>query len=205
MNFWDKVSSLYDLFHISNRSVNDQIAKAAEHEIPQGANVLDCAAGTGLLTFAAAKNARHVTCTDASAKMLRQCVIKAKKLGVRNVSFAKRDIFNLKEPDEKYDAVMAGNVLHLLSDPEKAFAELLRVTKKGGIIILPTYLQAETKFYRVWIKLYELFGFDHKTDFTMDSYLKFISDIAEKHQCAEYSTRYLHGNLPAGFAVIRKD
>lgn len=53
--FWDKIACLYDLAEFTNKSVNDQMAKAVENEIPQGALVLDCAAGTGALSMAAAK------------------------------------------------------------------------------------------------------------------------------------------------------
>ena len=35
-------------------------------------------------------------------------------------------------------------------------------------------------------------------------YLNFIADNAEANGCAEYSTRYIHGNVPLGFAVIKK-
>ena len=59
--FWDKIACLYDLAEFTNKSVNDQMAKAVENEIPQGALVLDCAAGTGALSMAAAKKAKHVT------------------------------------------------------------------------------------------------------------------------------------------------
>ena len=50
--FWDKIACLYDLAEFTNKSVNDQMAKAVENEIPQGALVLDCAAGTGALSMA---------------------------------------------------------------------------------------------------------------------------------------------------------
>lgn len=57
---------------------------------------------------------------------------KARRLGIYNISFAKRDMTALKDPDNRYDAVIAGNVIHLLDDPQKAFSELIRVTKPGG-------------------------------------------------------------------------
>ena len=130
--FWDKIACLYDLAEFTNKSVNDQMAKAVENEIPQGALVLDCAAGTGALSMAAAKNAKHVTCTDMSKEMLIESMKKARRLGIYNISFAKRDMTALKDPDNRYDAVIAGNVIHLLDDPQKAFSELIRVTKPGG-------------------------------------------------------------------------
>lgn len=203
-SFWDKIASLYDAAQLFNRSVNKRAAAEVESEIKPGMTVLDCAAGTGMLSLAAAKNAKHVVCTDCSKPMLIRAMKKARQERVHNISFARRDICNLKDPDSKYDAVIAGNVLHLLDDPEKAVSELIRVTKKGGKIILPTFLTGEAAFFKVFIRIYSLFGFDAKTNFTTDSYLDFIAGTAENNGCKEYSTRLIFGALPAGFAVITK-
>lgn len=203
-SFWDKTADYYDIAELTNRSVNEQMARAVENEIPAGALVLDCAAGTGTLSMAAAKNAKHVTCTDMSKEMLIKAMKKARRLGIYNISFAKRDITALKDPDNRYDAVIAGNVLHLLDDPQKAFSELVRVTKLGGKVIIPTYLQGEAGAFGLLIKLWGVLGFECKKVFTVDEYLNFIADNAEANGCAEYSTRYIHGNVPLGFAVIKK-
>lgn len=203
-SFWDKIADFYDFAQLFNRSVNRQMTLAVESEIPKGALVLDCASGTGALSAAAAKNARHVRCTDCSKPMLIRSMKKAERLGIKNISFAKRDILSLKDPDCTYDAVIAGNVLHLLDDPEKAFSELVRVTKKGGKIIIPTYLQKEGGLFGILICLYRLMGFSSRKSFNIDEYLNFIAENAEANGCAEYSTRLLYGALPAGFSVITK-
>ena len=46
--------------------------------------------------------------------------------------FKKADITNIKCKDERFDKVVAGNVIHLLPEPEKALRELERVVKPGG-------------------------------------------------------------------------
>lgn len=203
-SFWDRIAGFYDTAQLFNRSVNKQMVSAVESEIPKGALVLDCAAGTGMLSAAAAKNARHVRCTDFSGAMLVRSMKKAKKLGIKNISFAKRDILSLKDPDCSYDAVIAGNVLHLMDDPEKAFSELVRVTKNGGKIIIPTYLQGEGGLFGILIGVYKLMGFAPRKSFNIDEYLNFIAGNAEANGCAEYSTRMLYGALPVGFSVITR-
>lgn len=204
-SFWDKFSGLYDLFELLNYNVNRQMCRAVEEEIPPNALVLDCAAGTGMLSMAAAKNATKVICTDVSKNMLIEAMKKARRRGVYNIAFAKRDITSLKDGDNTYDVVMAGNVVHLLSDPAKAFSELVRVTKKGGKIIIPTYLVRESSlFFRACIGVYKLMGFSPNKDMNTEDYLNLIAENAEKNGCMEYSTRLLLGNIPAGFAVIKK-
>lgn len=203
--FWDKVSCIYDIAEIVNKRTNGGIKSAVKAEIKQGMRVLDCAAGTGMISLAAAENAKHVTCTDFSKPMLMTAMKKARKNHVYNISFARRDICALRDEDNKYDAVIAGNVLHLLEEPEAAFSELVRVTKPGGKIIIPTYLQGDKSFlFAFFIRIYEMLGFSHKSDFTLDSYMEFIAENAEANGCAEYSTRLIPGMMSAGFAVIRK-
>ena len=204
LSFWDRFAGLYDIAELANKRVNDTNAQKAACEIRKGDYVLDCAAGTGAFSAAAAENAGHVLCTDFSKKMLICSMKRAKRLGITNISFAKRDILALKDGDGIFDAVIAGNVIHLVNDPEKAVSELIRVTKKGGRIIIPTYLNGNFKgIGKPMIKLYKLAGFAPHTEFTLESYTDFIAGAAEKHGCL-YKIELINGNMPAGFAVINK-
>ena len=121
--FWDRVAGLYGLVEHSNSAVNTAAARVAQL-VPAGAKVLDCAAGTGLFSLAAAERAGSVLCTDQSEAMLRQARKKAARKGLKNVSFAQRDIAALPDPDGSFDVVIAANVLHLLGAPEAAAREL---------------------------------------------------------------------------------
>ncbi|MCM1578289.1 MAG: class I SAM-dependent methyltransferase [Ruminococcus sp.] len=131
-SFWDKVAGVYDIMELVNRSAARRMERITEENISPGDIVLDCASGTGMLTFAAAKKARKVLSSDLSGEMVRTAAKKARFRGVSNVRFAVRDICELKVRDGAFDKVIAGNVLHLLPDPAKAAHELVRVTKKGG-------------------------------------------------------------------------
>ena len=48
-----------------------------------------------------------------------------------------------RDADGQFDKVIAANVIHLLDEPFKALAELDRVCKPGGQIIIPTYINRE--------------------------------------------------------------
>lgn len=198
MTFWDKFASLYDLGQALNYKVLKGFEKATEKLVPEGALVLDTAAGTGRLTFAAAKKAERVICTDLSMPMLREARKKAAKYKVSNVEFEVRDIFNLKDNDETYDVVMAGNVLHLLDEPEKALAELWRVTKKGGKLLLPTYVLGE-KFSSL-LKLYKAIGFNPSTNYTPETYGKMLYECG----LGKVKIKTIEGWLPCCYAVIEK-
>lgn len=119
-DFWDKIAGVYDLAESINGDVYHEMCAQTERLVPAGAKVLDCAAGTGELSLAAAKNAESVVCTDLSEKMLKNARRKAGFFGADNISFETRNIFDLKDPDNTYDIVIAGNVLHLLKNPQGA-------------------------------------------------------------------------------------
>lgn len=50
----------------------------------------------------------------------------------------------MKYPNESFDVVVAANVIHLLDEPYKALAELDRVCRKKGRVIIPTYMNEKS-------------------------------------------------------------
>ena len=199
--FWDRAAGLYDLFEWSNRKVNDAARTRAGELIPAGARVLDCAAGTGEFSLAATKRAGSVLCTDQSEAMLARARKKVRKRGLSNVSFARRDITALPDPDGSFDAVIAANVLHLLPDPEPAVRELWRVVAPGGRLILPTYLQGKAgTAYGAMIKIYQGVGFHYEHAFTPETYREFL----ERLELAPVTLEVISGGVPEGIAVLEK-
>lgn len=199
--FWDRVAGLYDLFEWSNRKVNAAARARVGELVPAGACVLDCAAGTGEFSLAAAKRAGSVLCTDQSEAMLARARKKARKRGLSNVSFARRDLTALPDPDGSYDAVIAANVLHLLPNPEIAVRELWRVTAFGGRLILPTYLQGKAgTAYGTMIKIYQGVGFHYEHAFTPETYREFL----ERLKLAPVALEVIPGGVPEGIGILEK-
>lgn len=199
--FWDRAAGLYDLFEWSNRKVNAAARARVGELVPAGARVLDCAAGTGEFSLAAAKNAASVLCTDQSQAMLARARGKAKKWGLTNIEFAARDVAALPDPDGSFDAVIAGNVLHLLDAPEIAVRELWRVTAPGGRLILPTYLQGKAgTAYGAMIKIYQGVGFHYEHAFTPETYREFLEGLG----LAPVALEVIPGGVPEGIAVMEK-
>lgn len=199
--FWDRVAWLYDLAERSNRAVNAAAAARVAEIVPVGARVLDCAAGTGTFSLAAAEKAASVLCTDQSPAMLDRARKKAKKRGLTNVSFALRDVTALSDPDGSFEAVIAANVLHLLSQPEKAVRELWRVTAPGGRLILPTYLQGRVgTAYGTMIKIYQGVGFHYEHAFTPETYRMLLESL----NLAPVLVEVIPGRVPEGIALLEK-
>lgn len=198
MNFWDKIAGLYDIAESLNGSAYRAMLEGVRQVVPYGAAVLDCAAGTGELTIAAAEKAESVLCTDLSLPMLERARKKCAKAGIKNVRFAERNITDLDDSSETYDVVIAGNVLHLLDDPQAAVRELLRVTKMGGKLILPTFLINENKAAKILIGAYKLLGFDPSSNYSESDYAEMLRGFGP------LKLTVLKGIIPVGFAVLKK-
>lgn len=199
--FWDRVAGLYDLFEWSNRKVNAAARARVGELVPAGACVLDCAAGTGEFSLAAAKRAGSVLCTDQSEAMLARARKKAARRGLSNLQFAHRDITALSDPDGSFDAVIAANVLHLLPQPEIAVQELWRVAAPGGRLILPTYLQGKAgAAYGSMIKIYQGVGFHYEHAFTPETYREFL----ERLKLAPVALEVIPGGVPEGIGILEK-
>ena len=200
-SFWDRIAFAYDWAELLNgRAVRAMVQQVA-HLTPQDSLALDCAAGTGELALSMAGRARRVVCTDLSEEMLRRARRKAQKRGADNLDFQAQDLMQLTLGDDTFDVAAAGNVLHLLRRPEQAVSELLRVTKPGGLVILPTFLQRERNQLRAAVRLYQLLGFRPVTDFDADSYRTFLLNSGARLK--QYMV--LPGRMPVGLGVLVKE
>lgn len=100
----------------------------------RGKRVIDVGAGTGRLTFTVAPLADHVFPVEPAANLRDYMRHKAEKAGVDNVFPVDGLITRIPFPDRFADVAMGGHVFG--DDPEAECAELHRVTRLGGMIIL---------------------------------------------------------------------
>ncbi len=197
--FWNKISPVYDIFeNVYNRKVYKGTGIKVAEFIDESDNVLECACGTGAITEEIAKKAQKVLATDFAEGMLKRASKKCRKYG--NVSFRQEDITDIKCEDESFDKVVAGNVIHLLPEPEKALNELLRVVRPGGKVIIPTYINMLKKPSGIAVSVINKMGADFKRQFDIDSYKKFFEEKGFKD--AEYYV--VDGRMPCAIAVITK-
>lgn len=198
--FWDRVAWIYDLFaNVMNRKANQALCMAVETLISPSDEVLECACGTGLLTGVIAPRCKSLLATDFSEKMLKRAQKKCGKYG--NVQFESADILQLCYADERFDTVVAANVIHLLAQPERALRELERVCKPGGKIILPTYMNGtESGKTNTVSDMIGKAGVDFKRKFTPSSYRQFLE------RCGYEAVRLLlcDGKIPCAVAVLQK-
>lgn len=197
--FWDKVSGLYDFFEtVYNGSVYRGVGKRVAEEIDQEDIVLECACGTGTISKQIAPECKQLIATDFSEGMLKQTLKNCRKY--HNIKVRRADMTQLKCCDNRFDKVVAGNVIHLLEEPYAAIKELERVCKPGGKIIIPTYINASNGVNKKAVRLLELAGANFKRQFDINSYKKFFEDAGYKD--VDYCIVY--GRMPCAIAIITK-
>ena len=197
-SFWDRIAGVYDLFERAyNRRCYDGTGARVAQEICPEDIVLECACGTGSISRPVAEKCRKLIATDMSVNMMKRA--KKNCSGCRNVSFRKADIMSINVRSNTFDKVVAGNVIHLLDEPYKAVDERLRVCKKGGKVIIPTYINMGKPASEWLIKLFDLAGAHFKKQFDRSSYEEFFIK-------GGYDVRFdvVEGKMPCAFAVITK-
>lgn len=198
--FWDKIAGAYDFFEtVYNGKVFRGLGERVAEEIETEDIVLECACGTGAISTWLAPKCRQLVATDFSVGMLRQTAKKCR--AYENVKIMRADMTHLKCGDNRFDKVVAGNVLHLLEDPHAAVAELVRVCRVGGKILIPTYINAESGVNKKAVRLLEAAGAVFKRQFDMDSYRTFFADAGY----ASVSYDVVDGRMPCAIAILTKN
>jgi SAM-dependent methyltransferase len=111
------------------------------HELLQpsdGHRILDIGCGTGADALALARRAAprgHVVGVDFSRYLIAIAQTRA-AAHCLPVTFQQGDIHNLPFPDDHFDRTRIDRVLHFLPDPGPALREAVRVTARGGRMLL---------------------------------------------------------------------
>lgn len=107
------------------------------YRLPIEANVLDAGCGTGEISLRLAQMFEHARLlgVDVIDDHLERARARCAGLGER-ARFENRSIFELGLPDATFDLVVCRHVLQAIPHAERAVAELVRVTRRGGWIHL---------------------------------------------------------------------
>ena len=105
-------------------------------ELKSPMRLLDFGCGPGTITIDLAEHLLpngSVLGIDNSKKVITQARNLAAELGIKNIEFEVRNIYETGYSSASFDAVYGHQVLQHLSDPVKALKEAWRVLKSGGI------------------------------------------------------------------------
>lgn len=155
-----------------------------KRQLKKGDRVLEIGAGTGRYSIALAKEGYDVTAVELVESNL--AVLKENGTGIDSLHAYQGDALDLgRFKDGEYDVTLVfGPMYHLYdrADVDRAIAEAVRVTKKGGIILFA--------FLSVYAIMY-------------DNYLTedFMAGIEENFD-GNYKTRHFERQLFTGYDIV---
>lgn len=175
-----------------------------------GEQILDLAAGTGTSSAAIAKHGAIVTAADFSPGMI--------EVGRRkhpNIRFVEADAMALPFKDGEFDAVTISFGLRNIADPKKALAEMFRVLKPDGRLLVCEFSKPPRALFRAGYAAYMRFimpGIVDATSSNPEAYTYLADSIADWPDQVTLSqwirgagfTRVTYRNLTAGVVALHR-
>jgi ubiquinone/menaquinone biosynthesis C-methylase UbiE len=135
----DEIEEKYDLVWQEFQDdcvTGEDLETILSHIDEESRTCLEVGCGGGRVAIAMAQTGRQVTGVDASGEALGHARARATELGVE-VEWRKAPIEELPYPDASFDVVTCCHTLEHVQDLPGAVAELIRVTRRQLIVIVP--------------------------------------------------------------------
>ena len=107
--------------------------------------VLDVACGPGLVACEFALRAQHVTGIDLTPRMIEEAEERQLAKGLTNLSWQLGDVLPLPFPDSSFSIVLTRYSFHHFLDPKAVLAEMIRVCRPGGKVLVVDVVQPPEK------------------------------------------------------------
>lgn len=109
-----------------------------------GDRVLEVGVGTGL-SLPLYPDFVDVVGIDISEGMLRQARRRREELGLARVALQTMDAGALAFEDASFDRVLAPYVISVVPDPERVMAEIARVCRPGGTVVVVNHFRSDNR------------------------------------------------------------
>ncbi|MFN7086368.1 MAG: class I SAM-dependent methyltransferase [Burkholderiales bacterium] len=119
----------------------DRIREAAG--LTRQSRALDVACGPGIVAAALARDAGEVVACDITPEMLARAVRRCAGAGLSNVRCILGEAETLPFADGTFDVAVARSALHHFPRPERALAEMARVLRPSGRVVIVDVMSAE--------------------------------------------------------------
>ena len=119
---------------VNRRFVDDLLALA-----PEPKHVVDVGTGTALIPIELCRRRPkvHVVATDLADHMLALARTNVEAAGFsRQIELEKVDAKTSGLPRGAFDVVMSNSIVHHIPDPARAFADMMKLRKRGGLLFV---------------------------------------------------------------------
>ncbi|APC81323.1 class I SAM-dependent methyltransferase [Clostridium botulinum] len=150
----------------------------------------DLGCGTGFVSLAVANEASIVFSIDNSINMLKELSSSASKKDYKNIYPIKSSLDNLAIFDESLNVVFINMALHHIKNAKKAIAEMYRVLKKDGVVVISDVREhngewAKEEMFDEWLG----FSKEQMTNWLEDAGFKNIEIENTDLSCKGYSSK----------------
>ena len=131
--FWSTLAQKYDqIVDLQIGPMNRSIVRERVRKEGRLGKLVEFGCGTGFYTQVLVGKADTVVATDISQGML---ALAKERIKATNVTFQVEDCQATSLPDEVFDTAFISLVIHF-TEPEKTLAEMRRILKPGGTLII---------------------------------------------------------------------
>lgn len=145
-DFWDEQAKVDDSYQAvrGDKIMPYEVQEYHDRKLIELSNpkpgdlLLDAGCGVGDQAILLSRFVKQITAIDFSPVMAKRCAARLTEAGVTNAKVETADVTALPYADNTYNKAMSIAVVQYLNPAEvaKAIAELARVTKPGGLLVL---------------------------------------------------------------------
>jgi SAM-dependent methyltransferase len=121
------------------RAERSRFAQLLDRAVAGDARIAEVGCGTGQMSLYLARADRIVIAADLSRSSLLLGAAAARRYGITHVHFVETDLHRSALKAGAFDVVYSSGVLHHTPNPRAAFAEVVRLARPGGIVIVGVY------------------------------------------------------------------
>lgn len=136
--FWDRASEKYARSTIKDQAGYERTLAHTRELLPADASVLELGCGTGTTALRLAGSVRRYLATDISPDMIAIAERKLAAGPIPSLTFRAGTAETLAGGEERFDAVLGFNYLHLVRDLPGTLRAIHALLKPGGLLISKT-------------------------------------------------------------------
>ncbi len=141
--FWNRIADKYAKHPISDRPAYRRKLDETQKRLSADMRVLEVGCGTGSTAIEHAPHVERIHATDLSERMIEIGRQRARDAGVVNIDFEAASLAEVAHRGERYDAVLALSLLHLVDDLDVALASIHDMLEPGGLFVSNTACLAD--------------------------------------------------------------